>query len=195
MESGEDGPQGGRYPFPQESSVQCETKTHQRITLRSFQDAEHGVHVAFDGVSKRPTGVSDPVARAKSSASVAVQTPVAQLAIEASDEGILHRLPGRMKSRRTSCAYAHSSMARLTNSPPSSSVIACGARCRSTWLSAAAGRSDLQIIGVFPVIDTEDDLAFHRRIALVRRGLDDERAAVIDHSRPTDRRQLSRTNP
>jgi hypothetical protein len=86
-----------------------------------------------------------------------------------------------MKSRRTSCAYAHSSMARLTNSPPSSTVIACGARCRCTWLSAAAGRSDLQIIGVFPVIDTEDDLAFHRRIALVRSGLDDERAAVIDH--------------
>jgi hypothetical protein len=56
VESGEDGPQAGRYPFPQESSVQCETKTHQRLTLRSFQDAEHGIHVAFEGVSKRPTG-------------------------------------------------------------------------------------------------------------------------------------------
>jgi len=34
-------------------------------------------------------------------------------------------------------------------------------------------------------IDTEDDLsAFHQRAVLIRRTLDDERAALIDHPRP-----------
>jgi hypothetical protein len=70
VESGEDGPQAGRYPFPQESSVQCETKTHQRLTLRSFQDAEHGSTSRLMGsANARLAGVSDPVARPKSSAS------------------------------------------------------------------------------------------------------------------------------
>jgi len=35
-------------------------------------------------------------------------------------------LPGRMNSSRTSCAYAQMSIARLTNSPPLSTVIAVG---------------------------------------------------------------------
>ena len=40
-------------------------------------------------------------------------------------------LPGRMNSSRTSCAYAQASIARLTNSPPLSTVIAVGAPRRA----------------------------------------------------------------
>jgi hypothetical protein len=59
---------------------------------------------------------------------VAVQALVAQPTIELSINAFSTGLPGQMNSRRTSCAYAQASIARVTNSLPLSTVIAVGAQ-------------------------------------------------------------------
>src|SRR5262249_10325249 len=84
-------------------------------------------------------GVQDDLRFGHGCEDVAVQTFVPQLAIEAFDEGVLHGLARSNEVEADVVRVRHVSIARLTNSPPLSTVIASGARrCRSTWLSAAA---------------------------------------------------------
>jgi hypothetical protein len=58
---------------------------------------------------------------------VRVETFVAQTSVEAQMDAFSTGLPGRINSSRTSWAYAHTSIARPTNSLPLSTVIAVGA--------------------------------------------------------------------
>jgi hypothetical protein len=86
--------------------------------------------VRADGIVIFTPDVEDDLCFGDGREDVAIQTLVAQLPIKAFDEGILYRLVRPHEIEAHVMRVRPRVMARLTNSPPLSTVIAWGARRR-----------------------------------------------------------------